>query len=192
MVSLKMINLFPNKAAGRAGENVCAVIIGTSLMAGCTTQTSILEAQPARVYFSHAFDNYRVLDDSKLLRPGPINNVEEDSSGSLPEIVLRFDNDSAQVRDEDIERLQSFVLNFGTEKMPAFIITGHTDSNHSDEYNDELSQRRAVATQQQMKRMGVPLSRMTLRAFGESFPEANNSSANGRQINRRVTVQISN
>lgn len=190
MVYLEMINIFQDKTTGTAAISLAALVIGSSITAGCSQHAAVMAPQPTRVYFSHATDNQRAIDLSKQLSPATANLEQVVSDGRLPEIVLRFDNDSSKVRIEDVERLQSFLLSFGDQDMPTFIITGHTDSNHSAEYNDGLSQRRARATQLQMQKMGVPINHTLLRSFGETMPDAENTSAAGRQINRRVTVSI--
>lgn len=190
MVYPKMIKISQHKIAGPAAKPIAALIISSSILSGCNPHAAMMAPQPARVYFSHATDNQRKIDLSKQLSPATATLEQEVSEGRLPEIVLRFDNDSSKVRTEDVERLQSFLLSFGDEEMPTFIITGHTDSNHSAQYNDGLSQRRARATQLQMQKMGVPISHTLLRSYGETMPDAENTSAAGRQINRRVTVSI--
>lgn len=160
------------------------------LLTGCFTTASKSADTSKRVFFSHSIDNVRSPD---LFNQLPTSDQSvEGRPISAPELVLHFDNDSAVVRSEDIERLQSFVLNFNQRQMPVFLITGHTDNTHSDQYNIGLSERRAKATQAQMLRMGVPITQTALRGLGESTPIATNDSNNGRQSNRRVTVRAIN
>lgn len=169
-------------------KNISILLLASGLISGCVTTTSTNQMTKERVYFSHAFSNQKALDLSKQL--DSTTDLGELELNLTPEIVLRFDNDSSDLRRDDIERLQSYLLNYSTGDLPLFLITGHTDSNHSDEYNIGLAQRRALSTQKQMKKMGVPIDHTVLRSLGESTPAADNSQPEGRQINRRVTISI--
>jgi len=69
-------------------------------------------------------------------------------------------------------------------------IEGHTDSQGSSDYNAQLSQRRAEAVRNFLVTNGVAPERITAQGMGEDYPIATNSSASGRQQNRRVEVTI--
>ncbi len=71
-------------------------------------------------------------------------------------------------------------------------IEGHTDSQGSDDYNQGLSQRRADAVRNYLMRNQVASARLTSIGMGESAPVGDNSTAAGRQSNRRVEVVIAN
>lgn len=168
-----------------------ASVTALVLLTGCVSGTKTPDRNVEKIYFSHSIDNAPSPSLFKLLEETGGNSPTVNEI-STPEVVLYFDNDSAVVRSEDVERLQSFLLNFPPQTMPVFLITGHTDSNHSDLYNISLSDRRAKSTQTQMLKMGVPITQTALRGLGESTPVASNSSDDGRQTNRRVTVRAIN
>lgn len=69
-------------------------------------------------------------------------------------------------------------------------IEGHTDSRGSDEINERLSQSRADAVRAYLLEQGVPAGRMVSRGMGESSPVADNTSAEGRAVNRRVELVL--
>jgi len=71
------------------------------------------------------------------------------------------------------------------------MIEGHTDSTGSDEYNVELSKRRAQAVQDALGSRGIDRNRVDALGKGEGFPVASNDSAAGRQANRRVEIVFS-
>lgn len=67
---------------------------------------------------------------------------------------------------------------------------GHTDSSGAANYNMNLSQRRAESVRDFIIGQGIDASRITARGFGETSPIADNSTAEGRQANRRVTLRL--
>jgi outer membrane protein OmpA-like peptidoglycan-associated protein len=69
-------------------------------------------------------------------------------------------------------------------------ITAHTDSVGSFHNNDALSQRRAEAVMAHLTEGGLPAERITLAFFGEKSPSALNATEEGRQANRRATVEV--
>lgn len=73
----------------------------------------------------------------------------------------------------------------------ALEVEGHTDSVGSDEYNMNLSERRANAVRDYLVQQGVNPSTIQARGLGESSPMASNDNAAGRQQNRRVELIVS-
>jgi outer membrane protein OmpA-like peptidoglycan-associated protein len=70
-------------------------------------------------------------------------------------------------------------------------IEGHTDNVGGDDYNQNLSERRANSVRDYLINQGVKSETITAKGFGESMPVADNSSAAGRQQNRRVELVVS-
>ncbi|MFP4476152.1 MAG: OmpA family protein [Desulfatibacillaceae bacterium] len=70
------------------------------------------------------------------------------------------------------------------------IIKGHTDSTGSEQYNQQLSERRAGMVKNYLVAEGVPSHRITAIGFGESVPVASNDTASGRAANRRVEIEV--
>jgi outer membrane protein OmpA-like peptidoglycan-associated protein len=70
-------------------------------------------------------------------------------------------------------------------------IEGHTDSTGSEEYNQELSERRADSVRRFLHAQGIDLDRMDSDGYGELKPVADNETKDGRQKNRRVEIIIS-
>jgi len=70
-------------------------------------------------------------------------------------------------------------------------IEGHTDSVGTDDYNQQLSERRADSVRSFLIQNGVQGGTVTSKGFGESQPVASNDTAAGRQRNRRVEMVVS-
>jgi outer membrane protein OmpA-like peptidoglycan-associated protein len=69
-------------------------------------------------------------------------------------------------------------------------IEGHTDSVGGDDFNQQLSERRADSVRDFLAQNGVPGSSITARGFGKTQPVASNDTVEGRQRNRRVELVV--
>ncbi len=69
-------------------------------------------------------------------------------------------------------------------------VGGHTDSQGSAQSNQRLSELRAAAVKAYLEDQGVPAGLLSVRGYGETQPIADNSSAAGREANRRVELII--
>ena len=79
-------------------------------------------------------------------------------------------------------------LNRPAARSVNITITGYTDSIGSDAYNLKLGMARAMSVRSYLASKGVDASRMTADSKGEADPIAPNSTAEGRQQNRRVVI----
>ena len=70
-------------------------------------------------------------------------------------------------------------------------IEGHTDSIGSDTLNQRLSEQRAQSVEKYLMQQGLPETSMTATGFGKTQPIAENTTAKGRQQNRRVELVVS-
>jgi outer membrane protein OmpA-like peptidoglycan-associated protein len=69
-------------------------------------------------------------------------------------------------------------------------VMGHTDSTGSDQYNQSLSQRRAESVKGYLVMRGVSGARVATIGYGEQYPRADNTTEEGRALNRRVEIRI--
>jgi len=69
-------------------------------------------------------------------------------------------------------------------------IAGHTDSTGSEQYNQQLSERRANTVAQYLRSKGVLDTRIATVGYGESRPIASNDTPEGRALNRRVELTL--
>lgn len=70
------------------------------------------------------------------------------------------------------------------------LVEGHTDSTGDENYNLQLSERRAYSVRNYLVGEGVDQRRVTTIGYGEAQPIASNNTADGRQQNRRVELRI--
>lgn len=127
--------------------------------------------------------------------------AEKTSDGiriNLPENIL-FDFDKSQLRPQAKPTLAKVTTLLRSYKTAPVSIYGYTDSKGSDDYNQELSGRRANAVKDFLvQTFGVEAARLEAKGFGETQPVAPNAKPDGsddpagRQKNRRVEVIIRN
>ena len=101
-----------------------------------------------------------------------------------------FDTNSAELNSAGTSAMDSMFGALAEYKgITGIIVTGHTDSRGADEYNQALSEQRAqtVAAAIQAR---YPDSRIDVKGMGESSPVASNDTAEGRQLNRRVEIEV--
>lgn len=108
---------------------------------------------------------------------------------NLPDVL--FDIDRADLKPlarEKLARFAGIVLSY-----PGLLlnIEGHTDSTGSDAYNQKLSERRGSSVQKYLNDQGVAPEIMTVQGLGATQPVADNKTAAGRKLNRRVEIVVS-
>ena len=103
---------------------------------------------------------------------------------------VMFDVNSSSLKPgayDEINRVANVLSQYPQTRLT---ISGHTDSTGSEDYNLQLSQRRADAVKNALVGQGVSAARMNTIGYGEANPIADNSTEHGRQLNRRVEVRI--
>jgi outer membrane protein OmpA-like peptidoglycan-associated protein len=103
---------------------------------------------------------------------------------------ITFDVDSDQVKPQFYQTLAAVGEVLAEYNKTMIEVSGHTDSTGSNEYNQDLSQRRANAVAYVLAQNGVMPGRMYVMGLGETRPVASNATPAGRARNRRVEIQI--
>ncbi len=104
---------------------------------------------------------------------------------------ITFAVDSDRVQPQFNETLVSVGLVLRKFNKTIIDVYGHTDSQGSNQYNLELSQRRAVSVATVLANQGVDQRRFYIDGRGEDDPIASNGTESGRAQNRRVEIQLS-
>lgn len=102
-----------------------------------------------------------------------------------------FDTGKYNLRPTTRERLARLSGIISSHPGLILQVEGYTDSTGSDEFNQKLSERRAQTTRSYLIEQGVDEKIITAEGFGKANPIAENSTAGGRQKNRRVEIIVS-
>ena len=103
---------------------------------------------------------------------------------------LLYDFDSDRIRAEAGQNLRNLAASLDQYPNTDLLIVGHTDSQGSDSYNWDLSERRSRSAADYLAGQGVARARLRTAGRGETEPIATNDSEAGQQQNRRVEVAI--
>lgn len=136
-----------------------------------------LDAQAAELRAELASTGVQVVegDDSiRLIMPGNIT----------------FKTDSADINSSFYPVLNSVAKVLNKYSNSTVMVSGHTDSTGSAEYNLNLSRERATSVASYLQGQGVKSSRFEVLGLGSSNPIASNDTAAGRAQNRRVEIKI--
>lgn len=124
--------------------------------------------------------------------PNTLKSFEVDVNGCpLKETLgLHFERDSSKILRDSYGKIVQFATFLKRNPLYDVTITGHTDSRGSMAKNMKLSQDRAEATKQALINEGVDASRITTAGKGELSPIASNRTPEGRQLNRRIEIRL--
>ncbi len=102
---------------------------------------------------------------------------------------INFESDQDVLIDSSYPTLEKIVNILRDNPGISVEIQGHTDSTASNDYNLDLSQRRAQTVMKYLQSNGIPTSRMTARGYGEDSPIDTNDTEEGKANNRRVELK---
>lgn len=126
-----------------------------------------------------------------LLQPAPQKKPIQYEKISFSATAL-FDFDKAVLKPAgkaELQKLGQYIMGQGVQVVDINVI-GHTDSIGTEEYNQKLSERRAMAVKDFLVSEGVKGSIIDVSGEGEGSPVADNGTNEGRALNRRVEVHV--
>lgn len=101
---------------------------------------------------------------------------------------LNFGFDKYQITDEMIPVLEQAKMILEEDSKATFMVAGHTDSTGPEAYNQGLSERRSASVKNWLVSNGVSASRLEAKGYGELSPKYDNTTKEGRALNRRVEI----
>ena len=125
--------------------------------------------------------------------PGPGEKISLAGCGTGDNIVLRgvnFDTNKATLTRNAKVLLDDVASELNQYQDIKVQVGGHTDSRGSAALNDGLSKRRAASVMAYLTSKGIAANRMTSAGFGPNEPIADNATAEGQELNRRVELKI--
>jgi hypothetical protein len=108
----------------------------------------------------------------------------------MPAVQVYFDLNKWAIKKAETEKLDKLISDLITKKDYKVVLTGHTDSLGSDDYNLVLSQKRVDGVYDYLRGKGMDSLVLEKSYFGESKPREINEDEEKRQKNRRVEITI--
>ncbi|GAB3862154.1 hypothetical protein GCM10028822_42580 [Hymenobacter terrigena] len=130
-------------------------------------------------------------------RPGPASNkgcpeVKAETKKRLQEATkyINFEFNKAVLLPSSYPTLKDLATIMAEYPDYTLAISGHTDSKGADNYNLKLSDDRAASARTYMLSQAVPADRIVSHGYGETKPIADNATAKGQALNRRVEFDL--
>jgi len=142
--------------------------------------------RPSRIY--REVEAERIPDPSEL----PHEQVTEVVQNRVTlDNTASFDLDSAALNEAAMHALRGVLQSLETTRVVGdILVVGHTCSLGTDEYNQALSERRAITVYDFLKANGIPAGNMRWEGHGEREPRYSNETEESRQRNRRVEISF--
>lgn len=141
-------------------------------------------------------DGVADVTDQCPLTPGPTSNngcpviSEEVKSIFDKAMYIEFEYGKSDIKAESYAILNEVVRVMNENPTFHLALGGHTDSKGSDEFNMELSVKRAKAAYDYLLSKGISASRLESAGYGETSPIDTNDTEEGRARNRRVEFKV--
>ncbi|MFA6034171.1 MAG: OmpA family protein, partial [Myxococcota bacterium] len=171
-------------ASERSGELV-AGRLSSEQEARATADQRTAEAEAARI----AADKRAAESQAALAKLAAVKDEPRGMVITLSGSVLFASNKSTLLPEAQI-RLNQVAEVLLTTRERNLNVEGHTDSQGTDSYNMDLSQRRADAVRSYLISRGYQADLIQSHGLGKGHPIADNASAEGRANNRRVEIII--
>ena len=176
-------------AVGASAGAVVGGVIGNQT--GNTALGAILGAAiggAAGAYIGHYMDK-QAEEIQKDIAGAKVERVGEGIKITLKSGLL-FNTGEASLQDSARSDLKKLSATLNKYSDTSILIEGHTDDRGTDEYNMDLSQKRAQSVAAELGSYKVDASRFTMTGYGEGQPVMTNETPEGRQANRRVELAI--
>jgi outer membrane protein OmpA-like peptidoglycan-associated protein len=129
-----------------------------------------------------AFYPTATIDNQLSIAPAPAAKAEDVQCGDSVAVAATFATGSANLTNEARKLLDAVVPCI---KGP-FEVGGHTDNVGKPEYNQVLSERRAVSVAKYLTSKGVDAKLLTSKGYGDTTPIGDNATTEGKAKNRRI------
>lgn len=174
---------------GGVGGGVVGGVIGNQL--GSTTLGVIIGSAvggTAGVLIGNYMDKQAEeikndIEGAKVERVGEGIKITFDSG-------ILFETNSSTLQAKAKSDISKLVLILNKYPDTNILVTGHTDSDGTEQYNQTLSEKRAKAVSDYSMSQGISSSRLSIIGLGEGEPVASNETVEGKKLNRRVEIAI--
>lgn len=146
-------------------------------------------SKPGYLFYSDNFAFEGVHSVSKpFIKKISLNPIKVGEKMLLTNIF--YEIDSWQLKKESLSELNNLANLLEVNKDMIMEIGGYTDSTGSTEYNQVLSERRALSVVSYLIDKGISPKRLKYKGYGNTAPIGNNITVEGRKLNRRTEAKV--
>jgi len=136
-----------------------------------------------------------VKDTLKIVKTDTVSYVDSTTTNTYEMVSLpnvQFYTNSDLLLPSSVKELQQLAEYLIKNDQSLATIMGHTDNTGDSKLNKELSQKRAESVKRFLENLGIDSKRLVANGLGDTKPKGDNATEEGRLMNRRVEVQITN
>jgi outer membrane protein OmpA-like peptidoglycan-associated protein len=169
----------------------CAIQRGSPQSASNGNSSSALDEEGVETYMIEQQAEFeRAVQREREARQIKIERLRDDTLKLTVDAEVAFDFAKSRIKptfQPSLDKLAPLIVKYNHTVVH---IVGHTDSIGSDSYNQTLSEHRAQSVGDYLGSYGVPRERLRTEGRGEREPRAGNTTAAGRQLNRRIEIFV--
>lgn len=183
-----------NTAAGAGIGAVTGAVIGAATSSKKDRDKGILTGAVAGAAMGGGIGYYMDRQEAKLRQELQGSGVQVRREGDTISLVMpgniTFETSRYDIRAQFYSVLNSVAKVLAEFDKTAIIVSGHTDSTGAAEFNQTLSEQRSSSVKQYLVTRSVASGRIHSVGYGPRYPIASNSTAAGREQNRRVELKL--
>jgi outer membrane protein OmpA-like peptidoglycan-associated protein len=136
------------------------------------------------------FPGFEIVDRLEVRPHETVEELQRGLDQFVASRVVEFDFDSDALTAEGRRTVEEVAATLASLPGLRVEIAGHTDSVGEDDFNMDLSQRRAESVRNYLVELGLARDRFDTTGFGETRPIADNETEEGRHRNRRTEFRV--
>ncbi|MGD8174651.1 OmpA family protein [Marinimicrobium sp. ARAG 43.8] len=183
-----------NTAKGAGIGAVAGAVIGAASASKSDRGKGALTGALAGGAIGGGIGNYMDRQEAKLREELQGSGVQVRREGDRLYLIMpgniTFATGRYEIRSDFYSVLDSVSKVLAEFDQTAIKVSGHTDSTGGDQLNQTLSEQRAASVRDYLIRRNVAAGRIQAYGYGPRYPVASNSTAEGRQANRRVELEL--
>ncbi len=183
-----------NTAKGAGIGAVAGAIIGAASASSSDREKGALTGAAAGAAIGGGVGYYMDRQEAKMRAELQGTGVQVRREGDRLYLVMpgniTFATGRHEIRSQFYSVLDSVSKVLEEFEKTAIKIAGHTDSTGSDQLNQTLSERRAQSVADYLQTRNISAGRIQTNGYGPRYPVATNATAEGREANRRVELEL--
>ncbi len=183
-----------NTAKGAGIGAVAGAVIGAASSSSSDRKKGALTGAAAGAAIGGGVGYYMDRQEAKLRQELQGTGVQVRREGDRLYLVMpgniTFATGRHEIRSEFYPVLDSVAKVLKEFEKTAIKVAGHTDSTGSDQLNQTLSERRAQSVADYLQTRDISAGRIQTSGYGSRYPVATNATAEGREANRRVELEL--